>query len=123
MTDKFPGYSISSLLAIAACFFALALLAACFPSVEALEAGAPIPPEEFGDDYYKAMCCGANYAWANRQMDTSPVRFRTKARMYFPHTCYVHKNSLFLFSLSQSIYSILLVRPFVRSCADAFHKQ
>jgi hypothetical protein len=53
MTYKFPRESISSLLAIAACIFALALLAACFPSVEALEAGAPIPPEEFGDDYYK----------------------------------------------------------------------
>lgn len=27
-----------------------------------------------GDDYYKAMCCGANYAWANRQMITHWVR-------------------------------------------------
>ncbi len=53
MTYKFPGESVSSLLAIAACIFALALLAVCFPSVEAIEAGAPIPPEEFGDDYYK----------------------------------------------------------------------
>jgi len=53
MTDKFPGECVSSLLATAACIFALALLSACFPSVEALEAGAPIPPEEFGDDYYK----------------------------------------------------------------------
>jgi hypothetical protein len=53
MTDKFPGECVSCLLATAACIFALALLAACFPSVEAIEAGAPIPPEEFGDDYYK----------------------------------------------------------------------
>ncbi|MCL2147719.1 MAG: RtcB family protein [Methanomassiliicoccaceae archaeon] len=27
-----------------------------------------------GDDYYRAMCCGANYAWANRQMITHWVR-------------------------------------------------
>ncbi len=27
-----------------------------------------------GDDYYKAMCCGANYAWANRQMITHCAR-------------------------------------------------
>ena len=27
-----------------------------------------------GDDYYKAMCCGANYAWANRQMITHWIR-------------------------------------------------
>ena len=27
-----------------------------------------------GNDYYKAMCCGANYAWANRQMITHWVR-------------------------------------------------
>ncbi len=27
-----------------------------------------------GDDYYKAMCCGANYAWANRQMIMHWVR-------------------------------------------------
>lgn len=27
-----------------------------------------------GEDYYKAMCCGANYAWANRQMITHWVR-------------------------------------------------
>ncbi|MDY0293751.1 MAG: RtcB family protein [Candidatus Methanomethylophilaceae archaeon] len=27
-----------------------------------------------GDDYYAAMCCGANYAWANRQMITHWVR-------------------------------------------------
>lgn len=29
---------------------------------------------QLGDDYYKAMCCGANYAWANRQMITHWVR-------------------------------------------------
>ena len=29
---------------------------------------------KLGDDYYKAMCCGANYAWANRQMITHWVR-------------------------------------------------
>lgn len=27
-----------------------------------------------GEDYYKAMCCGANYAWANRQMITHWIR-------------------------------------------------
>ena len=27
-----------------------------------------------GDEYYRAMCCGANYAWANRQMITHWVR-------------------------------------------------
>ncbi|MDD4447177.1 MAG: hypothetical protein PHN61_05820, partial [Methanothrix sp.] len=53
MAYKFRGDSISSLLAIAVCIFALALLSACFASVEATESGAPIPPEEFGDDYYK----------------------------------------------------------------------
>ncbi|AEF96231.1 RtcB family protein [Methanotorris igneus] len=34
---------------------------------------APIESEE-GIEYYKAMCCGANYAWANRQMITHWVR-------------------------------------------------
>ncbi len=29
---------------------------------------------KLGDDYYRAMCCGANYAWANRQMITHWVR-------------------------------------------------
>jgi len=29
---------------------------------------------KLGDDYYKAMCCGANYAWTNRQMITHWVR-------------------------------------------------
>ena len=29
---------------------------------------------KLGDDYYKAMCCGANYAWANRQMITHWAR-------------------------------------------------
>ena len=29
---------------------------------------------KLGDDYYKAMCCGANYAWANRQMITHWIR-------------------------------------------------
>ena len=29
---------------------------------------------KLGDDYYKAMSCGANYAWANRQMITHWVR-------------------------------------------------
>ena len=28
---------------------------------------APLKSKE-GEDYYKSMCCGANYAWANRQM-------------------------------------------------------
>jgi tRNA-splicing ligase RtcB len=34
---------------------------------------APLSSKE-GDTYYKAMCCGANYAWANRQMITHWVR-------------------------------------------------
>ena len=29
---------------------------------------------KLGNDYYKAMCCGANYAWANRQMITHWIR-------------------------------------------------
>jgi tRNA-splicing ligase RtcB len=29
---------------------------------------------KLGEDYYKAMCCGANYAWANRQMITHWAR-------------------------------------------------
>jgi tRNA-splicing ligase RtcB (3'-phosphate/5'-hydroxy nucleic acid ligase) len=29
---------------------------------------------KLGDDYYRAMCCGANYAWANRQMITHWAR-------------------------------------------------
>lgn len=29
---------------------------------------------KLGDGYYKAMCCGANYAWANRQMITHWIR-------------------------------------------------
>ncbi|MBR4504173.1 MAG: RtcB family protein [Candidatus Methanomethylophilaceae archaeon] len=29
---------------------------------------------KLGDEYYKAMCCGANYAWANRQMITHWAR-------------------------------------------------
>ncbi|MCX6673082.1 MAG: hypothetical protein NTY37_04810, partial [Methanothrix sp.] len=31
----------------------LALITICLPYSQAIEAGAPIPPEEFGDDYYK----------------------------------------------------------------------
>ncbi|WP_456471982.1 RtcB family protein [Methanocaldococcus sp.] len=34
---------------------------------------APFESDE-GQSYYKAMCCGANYAWANRQMITHWVR-------------------------------------------------
>ncbi|MCL2143489.1 MAG: RtcB family protein [Methanomassiliicoccaceae archaeon] len=34
---------------------------------------APLSSKE-GDSYYKAMCCGANYAWANRQMITHWIR-------------------------------------------------
>ena len=34
---------------------------------------APYESEE-GQSYFKAMCCGANYAWANRQMITHWVR-------------------------------------------------
>ena len=35
------------------CFLILALLMLYLSSSQAIEAGAPIPPEEFGDDYYK----------------------------------------------------------------------
>jgi len=35
------------------CILVLALLTFCLTSSQAVEAGAPIPPEEFGDDYYK----------------------------------------------------------------------
>lgn len=34
---------------------------------------APLSSKE-GDNYYKAMACGANYAWANRQMITHWIR-------------------------------------------------
>jgi tRNA-splicing ligase RtcB len=34
---------------------------------------APVKSEE-GQRYYRAMCCGANYAWANRQMITHWIR-------------------------------------------------
>ncbi|MCQ2071121.1 MAG: RtcB family protein, partial [archaeon] len=30
--------------------------------------------DRLGEEYYKAMCCGANYAWANRQMITHWTR-------------------------------------------------
>ncbi len=33
--------------------FALAIAMALMPEMSALEAGAPVPPEEFGDDFYK----------------------------------------------------------------------
>ncbi len=35
------------------CFLIMALLMLCLSSSQAVEAAAPIPPEEFGDDYYK----------------------------------------------------------------------
>ena len=54
MTYKHPGdsnrYAHS---AVGSCFLVLALLTLCLSSSQAIEAGAPIPPEEFGDDYYK----------------------------------------------------------------------
>jgi hypothetical protein len=54
MTYKLPGYSIRyALFAGLSCFLVLALLTICLGSSKATEAGAPIPPEEFGDDYYK----------------------------------------------------------------------
>ena len=34
---------------------------------------APLSSKE-GDTYFRAMCCGANYAWANRQMITHWIR-------------------------------------------------
>ena len=54
MTYKLPGDSIRyALFAGLSCFLVLALLTICLRSSQAIEAGAPIPPEEFGDDYYK----------------------------------------------------------------------
>ncbi|MGE4577808.1 MAG: RtcB family protein, partial [Candidatus Methanomethylophilaceae archaeon] len=37
-----------------------------------------------GDSYYKAMCCGANYAWANRQMIMHWVRESFEKVMEMP---------------------------------------
>ena len=54
MTYKLPGDSIRyALFAGLSCFLVLALLTICLGSSKANEAGAPIPPEEFGADYYK----------------------------------------------------------------------
>ncbi|MDD4653102.1 MAG: hypothetical protein PHQ34_12845 [Methanothrix sp.] len=49
MNNLFRSSLFSGLL----CIFALLLAGTVFQSALALEAGAPIPPEEFGDDYYK----------------------------------------------------------------------
>ncbi len=54
MTYKLPGgISRISLFTGLSCFLVLALLTLGLASSQAIEAGAPIPPEEFGDDYYK----------------------------------------------------------------------
>ena len=54
MTYKLLGDSIRyALFAGLPCILFLALLTVCLPPSQAIEAGAPIPPEEFGDDYYK----------------------------------------------------------------------
>ncbi len=54
MTYKLPdGISRISLVVGTSCFLVLALLTLGLASSQAVEAGAPIPPEEFGDDYYK----------------------------------------------------------------------
>jgi len=54
MTYKLPdGISRISLVVGLSCILVLALLTLCLASSQAIEAGAPIPPEEFGDDYYK----------------------------------------------------------------------
>ncbi len=54
MTYKLPdGISRISLVVGLSCILVLALLTLGLASSQAFEAGAPIPPEEFGDDYYK----------------------------------------------------------------------
>jgi hypothetical protein len=50
MTQKIPGKSSKKLLSAS---LLVALFWACLQPSLAYEAGAPIPPEEFGDDYYK----------------------------------------------------------------------
>ncbi|OPY52240.1 MAG: hypothetical protein A4E49_01935 [Methanosaeta sp. PtaU1.Bin112] len=53
MAEKFSGENPFKFSVLAAFIFVLALIAACIPAAQAVEAGAPIPPEQFGDDYYK----------------------------------------------------------------------
>lgn len=53
MTHKFPGKSPEIGPAAVLLCLLVALLWASLGSSSAIEAGAPIPPEEFGDDYYK----------------------------------------------------------------------
>lgn len=58
MAEKFPGESPIRFSVLAAFIFVLTLTftcvsVACITTVQATEAGAPIPPEQFGDDYYK----------------------------------------------------------------------
>jgi hypothetical protein len=54
MKYKLPGDSVRyALFVVLSCFLVLAMLTVCLPSSKAIEAGAPLPPEEFGDDYYK----------------------------------------------------------------------
>jgi hypothetical protein len=53
MAEKFPGDRLFSYSFLAAFIFVLTLTNACVPAVQAIENGAPIPPEQFGDDYYK----------------------------------------------------------------------
>lgn len=58
MAEKFPGESPFRFSVLAAFIFVLTLTFACvsvafITAVQATEAGAPVPPEQFGDDYYK----------------------------------------------------------------------
>ena len=54
MTYKLMGDICRNALSVGTtCIFILALLMLCLGSSQAIESGAPIPPEEFGDDYYK----------------------------------------------------------------------
>ena len=54
MMLKIPGTSPKKALSASLlCLLATALFWACLQPSIAVEAGAPIPPEEFGDDYYK----------------------------------------------------------------------
>ncbi len=54
MTYKLMGDICRNALFVGlSCILILALLLLCFGNSQAIESGAPIPPEEFGDDYYK----------------------------------------------------------------------
>ena len=54
MTQKMSGNSPKKILSASPlCLLVIALFWVCLQISSAYEVGAPIPPEEFGDDYYK----------------------------------------------------------------------